>query len=81
VSTLALPQFAIQLTLLFAATLILPLTTPAMIADFTACGGLIMLATGLRICGIKAFPIADMLPALFIVMPLSGLWLAYVVRA
>jgi uncharacterized membrane protein YqgA involved in biofilm formation len=39
-----------------------------------------MLATGLRICGIKAFPIANMLPALFIVMPLSALWLTYVVR-
>jgi uncharacterized protein len=78
VATLAVPQFAIQLALLCAATLILPLTTPAMIADFSACGGLIMLATGLRICGIKAFPIANMLPALFIVMPLSALWFAYV---
>jgi uncharacterized protein len=80
VAALAVPQFAIQLALLSVATLILPLTTPAMIADFSACGGLIMLATGLRICGIIAFPIAIMLPALFIVMPLSALWLTYVVR-
>jgi len=81
VATLAVPQFAIQIVLLLAATLILPLTTPAMIADFSACGGLIMLATGLRICGIKAFPIANMLPALFIIMPLSAWWLTYVMHA
>jgi uncharacterized membrane protein YqgA involved in biofilm formation len=81
VATLAVPQFVIQLVLLLAASLILPLTTPAMIADFSACGGLIMLATGLRICGIKAFPIANMLPALFVVMPLSSLWLTFLAHA
>ena len=52
----------------------MPLTTPAMLADFSACGGIIMLATGLRICGIKIFPIVNMLPALILVMPVSALW-------
>jgi hypothetical protein len=45
-----------------------------MLADFSACGGVIMLATGLRICGIKIFPIVNMLPALILVMPISALW-------
>jgi hypothetical protein len=75
VATLALPQFLIQMALLLSATLILPMTTPSMIADFTACGGIIMVATGFNMCGIKSFPIANMLPALPIVMPLSALWM------
>jgi uncharacterized protein len=78
VATLAIPQFVIQASLFLLATKILPMTTPTMIADFSACGGLIMLATGLRIAGIKPFAVANMLPALFIAMPLSALWLRFV---
>ncbi|WP_066098513.1 DUF554 domain-containing protein [Xanthomonas massiliensis] len=74
VATIAVPQLAIQLALAFGAVLILPLTTPAMQADFSAVGGLLMLATGLRICGIKVFPVANMLPALLFAMPVSALW-------
>lgn len=74
VPTVALPQIAILLALFFGAGLILPLTTPEMIADFSAAGGIIMLVTGLRISGIKAFPVANMLPALLLVMPLSYFW-------
>lgn len=80
VATIAVPQLVIQLALAAGAVLILPLTTPEMIADFSAVGGMIMLATGLRICGIKVFPVANMIPALFIVMPISSLWLQYIVR-
>lgn len=74
VAFVAIPQLVIQLALFFSAGLILPLTTAAMQADFAACGGLLMLATGLRIAGIKSFPIADMLPAMILVMPVSALW-------
>ncbi|MDO3410264.1 DUF554 domain-containing protein [Saccharibacillus sp. CPCC 101409] len=74
VPTIALPQAAILLALFFGAGLILPLTTPEMIADFSAAGGIVMLATGFRICGIKAFPVANMLPALVLVMPISHYW-------
>lgn len=77
VMLIAIPQVVIQSTLFFAATLLLPLLTPTMQADFSACGGVIMVATGLRICGIKIFPIVNMLPALFLVMPLSALWTTY----
>lgn len=78
-SVIAIPQFLIFTCLFLAAKLIYPLTTPAMINDFKACGGFLLLATGLRMTGIKAFPIADMIPAMILVMPLSGLWSAYVV--
>ena len=80
VATLAIPQFAIQASLFFLAIKILPLTTPAMIADFSACGGLIMVATGLRIAGIKPFAVANMLPALFLAMPISALWVRFFVH-
>ncbi len=80
VATIAIPQFAIQFSLALGAVWIMPMTTPAMIADFSAVGGMIMLATGFRICGIKVFHVANMLPGLLIVMPVSALWLKYMVH-
>ncbi len=74
VSVISIPLLIIQLTLASCATLILPLTPPAMMADFSAIGGLLLLATGLRICGIKMFPVVNMLPALLLAMPLSAAW-------
>lgn len=78
VCLLAIPQFGVQALLYLGATQIVPLTTPEMMADFSACGGLIMLATGFRICGIKPFPVADMIPALLLVMPVSWIWTTFV---
>ena len=77
VSAICVPMLAIQLTLAACAALILPLTTPAMMADFSAVGGLLLLATGLRICGIKMFAVVNMLPALLLAMPLSAAWTAF----
>lgn len=74
VATIAVVVLAVQLSLAYGATLIMPLTTLPMIADFKAVGGLIMLATGLRISGIKSFPVANMLPALVLAMPITALW-------
>lgn len=74
VAFIALPQILVQGLLYYSATFLLPLVDPDMLADFSACGGIIMLATGLRICGIKIFPIVNMLPALVLIMPCSTLW-------
>ena len=78
-SLIAVPQAVIFLILFFCARLIFPLTTPAMVNDFKACGGLIMLATGFRIAKIRDFPIADMIPAMILVWPLSYAWTAWIV--
>jgi hypothetical protein len=51
-ATVCIPQFIIQAALFMLAVFIMPLTTPTMIADFSAVGGLIMFATGFRICSI-----------------------------
>lgn len=77
---IALPQFALQATLYLCAGRIAPMTAPAMIADFSACGGLIMLATGFRIARIKNFYVANMLPAMLLVMPVSALWARLPIR-
>lgn len=57
---------------------IYPYCTPEMIGDFKACGGVLLLATGFRMMKIKEFPIADMIPAMVLVMPLSSLWTAVI---
>ena len=74
ITVIFIPQLIVFIILFFAATFIMALINPAMIADFTACGGIIMLATGFRLCGIRAFPTANMLPSLLLVMPFSAAW-------
>lgn len=74
VSLIAIPQFVIFTALFLLAGIIVPLTTPDMIADFKACGGFLMVATGFRMIRVKMFPTADMIPAMILVMPLSWFW-------
>lgn len=78
VSAIAIPQTVIFLVLFFSAKLIYPLTSPSMINDFKACGGMIMLATGFRITKIKDFPIADMIPSMILVWFISYAWTAWI---
>lgn len=73
-SLIAIPQAVVMGSLFFLAKLILPMTNPVMIADFKACGGFILLATGIRMMKIKELPIADMIPAMILVMPVSYFW-------
>ena len=75
VMLIAVPQLVIMLALFFSARLILPLTNDAMIADFKACGGIVLLATGLTIMKVKIIPVANMLPAMLLVMPVSAFWM------
>ncbi|WP_439238697.1 DUF554 domain-containing protein [Lonepinella sp. BR2919] len=78
VCIICIPQITLQLILAYLAVIILPLITPEMKADFGGVGGAIMIATGLRICNIRMFSVANMLPSLFIAMPISALWLQFV---
>ena len=48
--------------------------TPAMFADFSACGGILTMAAGFRVSKIKSVPLVDLMPALILVMPFSLLW-------
>lgn len=79
VSVIAIPQFIIFFSLFLFATVIFPLTTPAMILDFKACGGFLMLATGFRMIKVKMFPTADMISAMLFVMPISWIWTTWII--
>ena len=81
VCVVAVPQFIILLILFMLGGVIMPHTTPAMVNDFKACGGVLVLATGFRIIKVKMFPIADMLPAMVLVMPISLFWVNVITPA
>ncbi len=77
-SAVAIPQFIIFLILYFHGEPIyrglnLEVNT-YIINDFKACGGFIMLATGFRMCKIKMFPVADMIPAMVLIFPITIFW-------
>lgn len=76
-SLISIPQFVIMIALFFLAKIIVPMTTDMMISDFKACGGLILLATGLRMLQLKPSPIADMIPAMILIMPISHAWITW----
>ncbi len=78
VSLIAVPQFLIFIALYLLAGMIYPLCTPAMINDFKASGGILLLATGFRMIKVKEFPVADMIPAMALAMPVSYLWTNYI---
>ena len=78
VCTIAVPQFAVMMICFLGASFIMPMTNEAMLGDFSACGGLLTFATGLRIAGIKNFPVANMLPSMILVMPVSCAWNSFV---
>lgn len=77
IGVLALPQLIIQSSIFYMATTVVPLISPSMFADFSACGGIIMFGTGLRQFGLVQVPILSMLPALVLVMPIFFLWVRY----
>lgn len=79
VALVAIPQLAVFLVLFYLAKLIYPLCSPEMINDFKACCGILLLATGFRIAKIKNFPIADMIPAMILVMPVSHFWTSCII--
>ena len=78
VSLIAVPQFLIFIALYLLAGMIYPLCTPAMINDFKASGGILLLATGFCMIKVKEFPVADMIPAMALAMPVSYLWTNYI---
>lgn len=76
VALVALPMAAVLGLLFVAAGALAPFVTPLMLQDFMACGGVLTLAAGLRVSGIKNAPIANMIPALALALPASAAWTA-----
>ena len=76
-SLVAVPQAAVFFALFFAAKAIYPLTMPTMIGDFKGLRRLSAHRNGLPHRQ-DAGPVADMIPAMVLVMPLSALWTNYI---
>lgn len=74
VSFIAVPAFIVFFILFLLGGFIFPFTTPDMINDFKAVGGVLLLATGFRMIKVKMFPTADMIPAMLLAMPVSWFW-------
>ena len=70
VAVIALPMLAVML----AAGAIAPFVMPEMLQDFISCGGVLTIVAGMRVSGIKQYPIANMIPALLLVLPASAIW-------
>lgn len=76
-SFIGIPQFLVLFGIFCLAKVIVPLCSEVMIADFKACGGFVLVATGLRIMKVKDFPVADMTLGMVLVMPVSYLWVTF----
>ncbi len=74
VAAICIPQLVIMLALFYGSTLLMPLISPQMLGDFLACGGIISFAIGFRLTNIKPFAVANMIPAMILVFPISYLW-------
>lgn len=66
-------QAAVMLLVFLAGKLAAPFFTAEAFMNLSACGGILTLATGLRIANIKSIPIIDAIPALALAWPLSAL--------
>ena len=75
VAYISIPQIVVLLGLFTLSKVVYPFVTDTMFADFKACGGYLLLATALRMLKVKDFPVADMIPAMILVMPFSALWM------
>lgn len=71
VSILGIIQPIILIIVYLLSRVVAPILDDVMIADFVACGGIIMMATGIKVASIKDIKIANMIPALLLVVPLS----------
>lgn len=70
----ALAVFAYQGAITLSATLAQQLMTPAVVQEMNAVGGLLILAIGLDLLGMKRVPVGNLLPAVFLAPPLVMLF-------
>lgn len=74
---MAVPLFLVQFVLFLAAGMVYPFLTDYMINDFKACGGIMTLAIGLKIAGIKKTKVLNMVPALILCFVFSWMWVRW----
>ncbi|WP_226377690.1 DUF554 domain-containing protein [Citrifermentans bremense] len=70
----SLAVFVYQGAITLSATLAQQLMTPAVVQEMNAVGGLLILAIGLDLLGMKRVPVGNLLPAVFLAPPLVMLF-------
>lgn len=74
VISLCIPQFIVLMTIFLITHFIAPTIDQQILGDFMACGGVIAIAVGLRLCEIKQMRVTNMIPSLIFVFLISWLW-------
>lgn len=68
------PLFLYQGSITLGATAAQQLLTPAVVREMNAVGGLLIVAIGLDLLGLKRLPVGNLLPAVFLAVPLVQLF-------
>lgn len=71
---ISIPTLVVGVTFFSLATLIMPLLNEVLKADFIACGGIITLLVGIRMMELKNVPVANTIPTILLIIPLSYIW-------
>ena len=74
---IAAPLGIILVGFYFISRLLMPHLTVDMIGDFSACGGMILIANALRMTKLKNPPVIDLVPAMILSFPVSWFWSVY----
>lgn len=72
----ALPLFLYQGAITLCATFAQGILTPGVVQEMNAVGGLLILAIGLDMLGVKRVPVGNLLPAVFLAPPLVMLFVS-----
>ncbi len=72
----ALPLFLYQGAITLSASLAQQILTPVVVQEMNAVGGLLILAIGLDMLGVKRVPVGNLLPAVFLAPPLVMLFVS-----
>lgn len=75
---ICIPQLALQMALFLSGNTISVFLSDTMIADFKACGGIIIIAVGFKILNAYRFKVLNFLPALALVLPISYYWMRFI---
>jgi uncharacterized protein len=73
----ALPLFLYQGVITLGATLAQQVLTPPVVQEMNAVGGLLIVAIGLDLLGMKRLPVGNLLPAVFLAPPLVLLFASH----
>lgn len=73
VSLIAIPQLGVFTLFFLLARVLMPVMDAAMLNNFIACGGVLTIAAGMRMAGIRDYPLIDLLPALVLAPALTPL--------